>query len=40
MSEWAWVVLGYATTATALTGYVTLLVRRATALRRRAEEQR
>jgi hypothetical protein len=40
MSEWAWVILGYATTAMALAGYVSLLVRRAAALRRRAEESR
>ncbi|TQM09877.1 hypothetical protein [Pseudonocardia kunmingensis] len=38
MSEWAWVILGYATTATALAGYVTVLVHRMTVLRRRAEE--
>jgi hypothetical protein len=40
MSEWAWVIVGYATTGTALAGYFTLLVRRTTALRRRAEEPR
>ncbi|WP_255413937.1 hypothetical protein [Pseudonocardia sp. MH-G8] len=40
MSEWMWVLVGYATTATAMTGYVTVLLRRARALRRRAEESR
>ena len=40
MSEWAWVILGYATTAGALAGYLTVLARRAAALRRRAERPR
>lgn len=41
MSEWAWVMLGYATTGTALSSYVAVLLRRRAALaRRRAEEPR
>ncbi len=35
MSEWAWVALGYGTSVVALVGYVVVLARRATALRRR-----
>jgi hypothetical protein len=37
MSEWVWVALGYGTTATALVAYLTVLVRRGTALRRDRE---
>ncbi|WP_267460568.1 hypothetical protein [Pseudonocardia oceani] len=36
MSEWAWVILGYGTTAVAVTGYLLVLACRAAALRRRA----
>lgn len=35
MSEWAWVILGYATTGVAVTGYLLILARRSAALRRR-----
>ena len=37
MAEWGWVILGYATTGTALAGYVAVLARRTVALRRRME---
>jgi hypothetical protein len=40
MSEWAWVIVGYATTGIGLAGYVTGLVRRARALQRRTGETR
>ena len=41
MSEWAWVILGYATTGAAMSAYVVALLRRKAALaRRRAEEPR
>ena len=38
MSEWAWVALGYATTLVAVSGHLTVLMRRRTALRRRRAE--
>lgn len=38
MSEWAWVILGYAATSVGITGYFVVLLRRAGALRRRAED--
>lgn len=40
MSEWAWVALGYVTTAVGVSGYVAMLLARAARLRRRAEESR
>jgi CcmD family protein len=35
VSDWAWVALGYATTGTAVAGYVVVLLRRQASLRRR-----
>ena len=34
MSEWAWVALGYGTTAVSVAAYLLVLARRAAALRR------
>jgi CcmD family protein len=40
VGEWGWVALGYAVTATAVTGYLLLLRRRIRAARRRLEQLR
>jgi hypothetical protein len=40
MSEWAWVLMGYTTTGVAVGGYVLLLLRRATSVRRRKGDSR